>query len=123
MLCRHIECVAVLSLIIWAEYTAHLLNDGCATIDDHAAQARLVGKLARLVVNLAGQLAGGCQHQRRGEGLHTIFRSQHMHVNLLTQALSATGNMDTWTGGSLKSLREPCGSGRKAAGLSAGCWR
>ncbi len=48
---------------------ARLVHDGGAAVDDDGADAGLVRELARLVVDLAGQLARGAEHERERVGL------------------------------------------------------
>mmetsp|Transcript_18447 Transcript_18447/g.55656 ORF Transcript_18447/g.55656 Transcript_18447/m.55656 type:complete len:249 (+) Transcript_18447:1026-1772(+) len=60
--CRHQDVTALLD-------ASELLNNRRTAIDNYGAQAGLVCKLAGLLIDLAGQLAGGRQDQRRRECL------------------------------------------------------
>ena len=53
---------------------AHLHHDGSTSIDHHGTKPSLPHKLPCLIVDLAGQLTRGTQHQGLGEGLAAAGR-------------------------------------------------
>lgn len=63
------------SACIGGKREPYLVHDWGATIHNHRADASLVGELASLIVDLAGQLTRGAQHKRQWVRLLTAMNS------------------------------------------------